>query len=188
MTPLKAIDPVDALWVVGLFVWLSLSILFAIEGNGSTFQRLGALLVAIVGIYYAIVPHVPSLPPGAIQIDALATKQTKRTSDMTALLHDRLGFLANDIQDVLVKNGKAVPQTVSDLAETVTREGFKPLDMNEFETVIAEADRVAEQRLAAETFVARTNSIRMRTQAVMLSIGTLQWGFGDMLFEGVCLC
>ncbi len=188
MGTLKSIDPVDGFWMLGCIIWLALTITAAGGGDGDMFQRLGALLVAIVGAYYLMVPHVQQLPIGQIESDALASKQTKLTSDMVALAHERIALIASELKADIVARGQAVPIHISKIASIVEMESFKEIDLNGLEKVAETADAVAIQRFDAETQITKVNLTRSRTQAVMLSVGTIQWGFGDLLFGGGCLC
>lgn len=188
MNMLKSIDPVDGFWMLGCIIWLALTVIAAGGGDGDMFQRLGALLVAIVGAYYLFVPHVQQLPVGQIENDVLNSKQTKLTSDMVALAHERIALVATELKAEMIARGQVVPIHISRIAAIVEKEGFKEIDLNGLEEVSATADVVANQRFDAEKQITKVNLTRSRTQAVMLSLGTIQWGFGDLLFENGCLC
>lgn len=162
-------------------MWLIATVWFGWVGDGDVFPRLGAGLIAIVAIYFAFLPN--------LNINPVNYGESNKLTSLTLNLHSKAlqdnrqntGVLAASIANVLRSQNVSPPESICHLAELASNEmRQKADDMNWEENsrkIIANADQI----LAADSQVAKAKSTGIHSEAVFIAVGTLQWGFGDLV-------
>lgn len=151
-------------------------------------QRFGAVLVALVGLYFASIPFVPPYSGETISNDEQTSRTINYHGKMIGMAHQNVSVLAASLSHSLEKQGQQTPEAIRSLAEPVLSSDYRSIDSVGWDEHDKEATKVSIGRLLASRQLERTNSNRARSQAFFLAIGTLQWGFGDMPFAEACIC
>lgn len=171
----------DAIWAASLLLWFLGSIWAAWAGNGEIFPRLGACLVAIVALYFALLPPLHLAPPSYHESNALIFRQSNLNAQAAYLANQNVSELAASIAKILQDQQTNPPESIERLAGPSLDDSVPKnheIGWEENDRRVLKSTRAQE---AAEKDVARVKAEGLRLQAVLIFIGTLQWGVGDLV-------
>ena len=183
---MKSAIIIDIIGWSGIILWITLSVSFAWNFDGARFQAVGVIGISAAIVYFVMQRHAVSSPYGAVEIDLCRDKRIDLTADMALKAHAKISLLAKDLEREALIAGRTVPPVVaafstgplSELADIIAQDPEKKHNaMVELAVNRQEADKAIE--------VARRRSEVL--QAIVVVLGTLQSGLGDMFVSGPLL-
>ncbi|MFK7869882.1 MAG: hypothetical protein AB8B58_11645 [Roseobacter sp.] len=171
----------DALWLLSLVLWAGLSVWAYSAANADSLPRFGALLVTFAVVYYALVPIVIVYPNDVARVFHQHTVRINDTSAALKVSFRNTSVLAASVAEAMRKSGWAVPKSIKILAEPVKKELHSAEGDVDWDALNARSEKVTEAIVAASNSVVQHEKSKMRWQALFAAVGTLQWGFGDLL-------
>lgn len=183
---MKSMNLLDLFWAIGLVAWFCVSIYCLVSGNSDLFPRMGAVLVAIAVGYFALMPALDPQPYGLPELTHIITKRINLNEAAAYTALDDVSILAASTKKALDDVNISYPNRIVELADLVNK---KPAEQNHLARLEENTQKSHAVSLASETAgkaVARQREQSQRVQAIMVVIGTLQWGFGDLLFKSLC--
>lgn len=170
---------IGALGFIAFLLWFGLSAAFAWHANGDFFSRIGAAGAAYAVAYFALIRHgeiVPNLLLGQM-------REMRRAQHLHAEnIHESYrnsAFVAVDLGKTRKELGLASTEFCESMKQVLMADAQKvPLDASALDEFFVEPYVVSD---AANARVTQTRRRSDATQAVVLVLSTLQWGFGDLL-------
>ncbi len=177
----ERIETVDGFWLAGLILWFAISIFAIYLANGELFARLGACLIALTGVYYALMPQLEPYPRHSVSINENFALRLNSLNRDLEVQRQVVATLASSTTALLRDRALSVPSIIENRASS-----FEAINNDEIsESVWHEEDRKvtagALNLHLASSKISKLKASMTRVQAVFLSIGTLQWGFGDLV-------
>lgn len=171
----------DTVFQVFLILWLVASIRFGWVGDGETFPRLGATLIAIVGIHLAFVPELNLNPHGYVESQKITSLRVNLNSRSIQDGREYTGELAAFLVKFLQEQNITPPTSIRNLAKLASDEARKRSSEIDWEDFNIRGTENAAQMDAADNQARTVKVSNIRAAAVWIAIGTLQWGFGDLV-------
>ncbi|WP_372572390.1 hypothetical protein [Ruegeria jejuensis] len=150
---------------IAMWIWLLLSFAILIWGSAESFQRLGSLGVAttIIGIGWAL----------------------RRADELEGRLQSNFRGQTSRGLEALMK----VSSTISRILKSDKVEEEIKADLTELSSLLAEVAEDQKKNSQVDDETSRDLSFLkgqfLRNEVLLLSLGTLQWGYGDLFHTGV---
>ena len=175
---------IDVFGWASIIAWLGFSAYFAWSENGDMFQRAGTLgIVAGVG-YFAAVKWPATAPIGYHQSKTITQSQVISLAQGLAVANENTRILAAALAQMREREGKDVLEPIKALAT------LPAADMQKYDARQRDQDAKFDQLLAqaedADRIADKVSRSGVRLQAIVVILGTLQSGFGSLLFNNSC--
>lgn len=172
---------VDISWLLCLLAWLVASIWAIWEGNGDLLPRLGAVLVAVSVVYYAVIPKAVPIDVHTNKMILQLQKQDNLNSEMAFAALQNNATLAAALVVERNERSEDISKPIRLLAEPVFSGHSSTAMAHDWQEVYAKQAELSDGVADASDGVTRENTTVARWQAFFGALGTVQWGFGDLL-------
>jgi hypothetical protein len=179
-----ATTTVDFIGWAAIGLWIAMSIVFALAGNGDLFQRVGTLGIAAGVGYFAAIKWPTQSPVQYHASKAMTQAQILGLAKAVAVANNNVGLIARSIKLSDEREGKETLGSVSLLA-AVDLVDLAKYD-NRLDEQDARLDEILEASEKAETSASRVLASGVKLQAIVVVIATLQTGFVSLLFSNAC--
>jgi len=163
-------DVVDWVGTALLLVWVLASVVFAVQGAPSAFQRMGAFGVAVAVGVFALVGHGYYFPKSIRE----RLHEHRRTTEIHARhihgSHQKTASVAAELQRTRAELGLPLSQSANALSESALDQNFE----------LGDHLRTQSDDLRAPD---RDKTLAERREAWVVVVATLQWGFGDLFVQ-----
>jgi hypothetical protein len=185
---MEKFTPTDRVAWLGFAVWIVCSAYFAISGDANMFGRMGAVAVAVAAAYYVAINLPTPAPIGQIELNNLNHLRYLYVS--RSLLRGRFNqtYLSRVLVRELEVRGEAVPEYLRSLASIEIDKMTSPLGDEHWNELEAKNSSINADVLAADALVKKVVRFSTIFQTVVIFIGNIQWGFGDLLVNKLKLC
>lgn len=161
-----------------ILTWLVGSIYCGVIGETDLFQRLGSLGVAVAVLYFALQKHGVRVPPGFREANELTQKQIEFSNRVADATIAKTTLLAKALVHQAEQTGTVAYPKVIPLSRVAFDEALLRAPFEDFET---KRNDVTKAQIDADKLVARNLRTSEMFQAIVVILGTIQWGFGDLL-------
>ena len=169
------------LWGLSLLVWFLVSIWCLFTSNGDLLPRMGAFIIAAVALYYFQLSDLDPPPLGSAKKFAIVSNHLNMNSADINFAIKKVVLLAGLIERWMKDQKRVVPEAVFELSALAQHEKFDALEELDFEEMEQNSQLNADEEDKHRVDVLILRQKLQNFQAILLAIGTIQWGFGDLI-------
>ncbi len=142
---------------------------------------MGAFLIAAVALYYSQMTDLDPQPFGASTKFAVISQHLQMNSSDIKLAMKKIILLAIALEKTMKSQSRKVPEAVSNISALAKHENFESFEEIDLDEVEAIAQEQAKKEDEHRQSLLKLRQKLQNFQAVLLAIGTIQWGFGDLI-------